>query len=288
MKLTRILLNSDGADSSGAHSVFEGDADPGDTGQQQGAGEGEGASGGEEAGGEEQQTQQEQAPSASLTPEEIARIAAGVVQQSGQQTTQQQRQLTPEEFDKTFHMARVKSDVYNKLRLLFSTDTPEAHAEGAQLLESLLQAAAKQAVVMGGYQQADLEDRIMQRLDPVMKLVQQQQTEALKAEFYNAHKDLMPWQPVVEAVTQKLQAAGAFKALNGDKAKSFKLVSDEVRKVIQGLPGGKSGATNGAAGQQQQQSRTSRMSSLTSGGQGGTQRGGGTPPKKSAGHAVFS
>lgn len=275
--------NGGGAQES-SNAVFE--APPG---QEQQGGEQQSQGGEETPQGEGQQQQQAAPTQGSLTAAEIATALkqAGIgVQQPPTQQQQQPRQYTQEEFDRVFNVFRPTERHMKLFVPNWDTLTPEQKQESGAVFGEIVNALMKQATTMSHYQLQQFQE---DQFAPVQQFIRQAHEANLKQEFYTQHEDLKPYESLVDAIVAKMKTNG----FNGSKDDAFKIVSEEARKIIKGLPGqnGTNGQQQqGANGQQQKPKTTqsSRMSTVSAGGQGGVgdggTRGGG---KKSPSHAVF-
>lgn len=216
-----------------------------------------------------------------LTADDIAAalVKAGIGQPQ-QATQQDQKGWTQEDFDNAFKVIKVTPQDVAMIRAALAEGGKDEDLIAA--LQPLLQGSARQAAAIADYQMKLIQQQLLSQITPLHRYMSAQNEQAARVEFFEKYKDLKPYEPLVEAIVQKVKETG----FKGTKQQGFEFVAKQARAVIAGLPNGKP-----AAGQQQQTTqqpaKPSKMSALsTGGGQGGAGRGqsGG---KKSPGAAVF-
>lgn len=215
-------------------------------------------------------------PSPQLTVDAIAeamkRVGVGTQVASSEPT----KQYTQEDFDKAFQVFNPSTELVNQI---------VAGGDGAvQAMTKLRDGLVRQAVTMASYIVQDqiekYEAKFRPQFEPVAKYVTEKQVKELYDDFYDANKDLKPYDSVVQAAVQQLKAEGAsFKT----KEEGFKSAADRTRAILKTIPGISLDSTSGS-----QSPNSSRMPTLSKGGQGGLGKGpSGGSGAKDPSHAVF-
>ena len=177
-------------------------------------------------------------------------------------------QMSMDEFNRVMNVFQATPEVAQKLGL-----APEA----AQTLNEVLQAVARQAVTMAEYRIRDIESGLRKHYDgqltPLQQHYQAQQEQQYRSEFLASNKDLVGWEPLLEATYAQLKAEGKrFET----KEQAYKEIADRARAVIKKLPNS-GNAQNGETAATTTPTNGRRMSTLTGGGQGGAGGGKGAP-----------
>jgi len=254
--------------------------------QQQGAqgNEGQGEAGGAAGEGTEGQTAGEGTEgqgSGGLSPDAIAAIVRSAVEGVVPKPTQQEQPLDREALKKQLNVFEPDENLL--------AGVLKGGQEGLAALVQIVDGISRQSVTIATLQAQRMVEELTGRLTPVERHFQEQQMNALKAEFLEKNKDLVGYEVICNAVKDQLVASG----FKGTKEQVFKAVADGARKVIKGLPGVQAGngggsgqGGNGATpnGQQQQQRK---MSTLMQGGRGSGASSGGGAKKAPPGMEVF-
>lgn len=214
--------------------------------------------------GDGQQTTQQGAQSTAPTPapqpgigrEDIAEIVTQAVK-----AVQPQQQMTQEQIDAALRVYRPTTKTVEKIQ--------QGGEAALEALNEIVQGIYNQATTMAEYRLKMQTEPIMQQIAPLQEQIRQHQLNSLKEEFFARNKDLVGFDPILNAIQQQLTAEGARFAT---KDEAFKAVGDRARAIIKTLPG-VGQANNGQSQQTQQNVQPHSMSTLTGGGQGGTSQG---------------
>lgn len=219
------------------------------------------------------------AQSSGLSKDDMAEILRNA--NIGQQAApQQEKGISPEEFDRTFNVTRADEKLF---RDVFGID-PDSHVspERVAAFNNYCQGLVKQAVTMSAFQTQAVEGRMQQHVNPAVEYARMQQHEKLKTEFFDTNKDLKSYEPLVAEVYQKLSATG----YKGSKEEVFKTIAEQTRVILKSLPGDLLGAGSGNTVSQNQPSKPAhKMSTVSAGGQSGA--GGRQSSPKTGPAAIF-
>ena len=218
-------------------------------------------------------------PPASLSPDQISALVKSAVGEVAQRTApQEDPAVTMAKFEKAFNVYKFDADKLARLGY-----TQEQIESVMPIYEDLRDGLVRQAVTMSNYQIGLMREELVKMFQPALDVSRQQIEERLKAEFLDAHKDLVGYEPLLEEIKNRLVAQNKqFKS----KEELFTTISTEARtiidKVLKRGTGGAGGTGNGSSGtsQQQQQSQSHRMSTVSAGGQGGASGGASTQGDK--------
>lgn len=216
--------------------------------------------------GEGKEEPEKPAASPSLTPEAFKSVLEEVIEASKPVEKPAEKQYTQEEINKLLNVWEPSDELLGKLR---SEDTKVAKAALAELRDGLM----KQSNTMSEarFQQA-LKDVVEKEIAPLREFYSQQQAEAVSKSFYSKHKDLEPYELVVDAVTAKLEASG-FKAKSQDAV--FDEIAKNAREVLKQM---------NVKLQPAKKAATSKMATLSNGSQMGGNAG---APKRKPDMAIF-
>lgn len=194
---------------------------------------------------DQQQAQPKEAPVA-MTKEAIQELLKSVAPQQ-QVQTQNEPQMTPEEFRRIMNVYEANEQIVNQLGL-----KPEA----VPVLNAILQGIARQSVTMSAHQMRMQMQQMMQQIAPMQQMMREQQEASYRQEFYTANKDLKGYEMVAEAVFAQLKSEN----FSGSKDDVFKEIAKRTRAIKAKLSGGQ---------QQQGAPRKQAPTLLRGGGQGG-------------------
>lgn len=225
-------------------------------------------------------------PASSLSPEDVARIAAAAAQ-----AVQPAAPAGPPEPELTDDQLREKLGFKN----LSEEDLSKLYAggpEAVKVLQDALLGSAQYAKLSTVYYVQELLKELRQEFSPVLQQSMVAEATKHKEAFFTKHKDLAndKYMPVLSQVHKSLQASNALAGKTSDQI--YDLVATESRKILSSL-----GITPAAAAASAQPNTTpsgvssSNMTPLPSG--GGT---GGAPaagaaagdPQRATRMAIFS
>ena len=208
---------------------------------------------------------------ASLTPQQIAEIAAQAAARVNPQTQQAapRPQLTQEEYDRTFNVTKVDAKRFEAI-IGYAPEKPEQVAA----FNSYGQEIARQALTMANalfeHKLAELKSEFQGQINPMQTLHRQQFERQLESDFLTFAPDLKDYRSLYEMVGKTTAAdikAGTMPQFDTKDA-LFKFVADKTRSL---LPASVLQTTNGASPQggtpQTQQTTQRRMTTASTGGQ---------------------
>lgn len=185
------------------------------------------------------------------------------------QAVTQEKQLSPEEYNKLFNVPTITSD---HIEQLF-----KGGDDAIKVMQELLQGSAKQAVTMAHYLMENNRTSLMKELDPYLQFSSQMRENQLKEEFMGKYPHLKDYEPILVEIKNKLEREG----FKGSKDDVFKRISEEADRLINTVTSKQSGNGQQAISTQQQ---PPKMTTLSGGGQGGagdpTSSGGGSTAKR--------
>lgn len=207
------------------------------------------------------------ATNAELIHSVVEATVAGMSKREQQQVRQDQRELSPEEFNKKYGVVQITE---SHMQQILDADPKK----GAAALNNIIQGAVRQAMLMQQDLTASELSRMRGEFEPHVKSWQSYQQEqrevSLQNEFYKLHPDLSDERPLVEELTAAMVAkvqAGQLKI--STKEEGFKAVADAAKKIVARMNkpvtnGGQTnaGGNSGAA--------TRQMSAASSAGRAGT------------------
>jgi hypothetical protein len=219
----------------------------------------------------EQQAQQGQQtatqaapPPGGLSPEQIQALVKTAVGEVAQQhAPQEPPEVTMAKFEKAFNV--YKFDPEKLARLGYTEDQI---ASVMPIYEDLRDGLVRQAVTMANYQMGLLREELTKAFQPALDVARSHLEERLKAEFLEANKDLIGYEPLLEEIKNRMVAQNRqFRS----KEELFNTISTEARTIIDKVLKKGTNASGNGGGQQntQTQQQSHRMSTVSAGGQGG-------------------
>ena len=215
--------------------------------------------------------------SSALTKDDIQEILANVLPAATRQAqpataVAAPRELTPEEFDRTFNVFKPSDRLLADMR---SDDPAKALAAIYELRDGLI----RQSMTMAEYRIKQYIDNLSSEfkasVEPLQTYVSESQARSFRDDFFKEHPDLEPYETIVDAISTKLSAVGY-------QGKSRKEVMDrfatDTQTVVDSLLKAGKVATNGNGGAAETGSKTTatsrggKMAALSGGGQGGGSR----------------
>lgn len=222
-------------------------------------------------------------PRTSLTKEDMAEIlreaGLGAREEPRQQQPQPDRQFTQEDFNRAFRVMQFDPNFLTQLR----DENPEVALKAlVQLRDGLVTQALTMAEARVQQLLKNLSD---QQIAPIQSYVGERQAREFRDDFFSQYPDLEDYEPLVDAVASKLQAAG-FHADSRDEV--MKKFAEETQAIIKTLQekGGQVAPGNGG-GKAAPQPQQRRMSTLTGGGQPGSGKGAAKKAEGPPGMEVF-
>jgi hypothetical protein len=219
-----------------------------------------------------------------ISEEALTRILQEVIPARQQTPPAEQRQpeLTQEQYNQMFNVWQPPNDLIARLR---SDDPATANRALLEMRDGIVkqQSTIAEARIQQGVKAAT--DAMEARLTPLQSFYQEQQNQALEAEFFETNKDLKPYAAIVDAVSAKVCGDGvkrSKKEVFDQVALHSRTVVDQIKKAA-GVPAEVNGNGNGTPAPR---SGGRQMATLAGGGQQGG-RGGGAAPQRKPGMAIF-
>lgn len=160
------------------------------------------------------------------------------------------------------------------LQLLNLHENPKAAEAFVQMRDGMM----RQAMALAEYKlNAVIKEIRDNELAPMRQFVDEHRATSLRNEFFQEHKDLEPYEELVDAVSAKLQANG----FRGTKDQIFAETAKTAKALVTQLTG-KNGAPAVAP-----TTKGNKMAALTGGGQTGIAPAGAGKPKRLEGMEVF-
>lgn len=187
------------------------------------------------------------------------------------------KELTPEEFDRTFRVFRADENFISRL------DSAETPAAKAAVFNEFGQGVVRQALTMAQHIIADKEQQFRTMLAPLMQFRAQAEEHRLEERLFTLHKDLSEYKPLVAEVKSRLIAQ---KARFPTEDAALKAIADETRRVLKSLgvvpkPGQQPQPNPGVV------TPTRKPAPLSRAGHGGSPAGGGAGKPASTAKTIF-
>lgn len=199
-------------------------------------------------------------------------------QQAAQQTQQQTIQdLTPEQFNKKYGVVQVTPQ---HMQQIFDQDP----AKGAAALNSIIQGAVKQALLMGNAFAEHKLGKVIEQITPLQQAHQEQHERSLWDGFFKGNPDLVNERALIEEIKD---AAIGRKMTFDSKDALYTFLAKTARERLARVGGSQAQGTTANVApnvQQRQAPPTRQMTPLSQGGRSGT----GKASSKSDAELIFS
>lgn len=209
-----------------------------------------------------------------MDPAAIKALVAEVFQQSRPPAPKEDpfdvSKLSPEQFNQKFNVYTPSADLLRRLR---SDDEAEALAA----VNELVTGSVKQAVTMAQFHGQAAVNPLAEQVQTLQQHYAQVRESEAAQRFSKQYPDLVPWEPIVQAVKERLARevqSGQRQPFASEEA-VFKALAEQTRELVKKIPGGSGGTAT-------QPRSTQRPSTVTTGGQGGTGAGSSTQAKNPA------
>jgi len=219
-------------------------------------------------GGQQGQQPAQAAPAAppQLTPEQIRdSVRAGL--KEGLESTQPEKQYTPEELDSMFNVWKPSPELLQQVLA--------GGEEGLKALLAVRDGLSKQFGTLLQYQLELLRREMRGEMAPAVSFVSEESARRDREDFFKQHEDLREHEELTQMVFNALKGEG-YQA--PDKATAYKVLADRTRALLPTAGNGSGSSPTGGARTNNQSQGGSRPARLSS----GSQAGGGGPSAPAA------